>query len=364
MEFKNSEAISVGPAEPVTFCCPVCKGTLKEADGALSCASCGARWPVSDGIPCFLTTGELPEYQLSADMAGLVRQARALGWRLALEEHLGQAGKRRAYAQEYVSSEARADFRFLMQLPEQPTVLDIGSGWGNIAVAFARQARQVFAIDTTLPSLQFVQERAAQEGLTNVLPAVGDAVTLPLLDGCCDAVLMVGVLEWVAWGRIGMLPEQAQQAALNEAYRVLKPGGQLYIGIENRYSIKSFLGFREPHTSLRFISLLPRSLAQWYSHAARRRPFREYTYSEAELTRRLRDAGFVRVERYYPLPSYQNFRYIAPFDDLNLLRYLVTRLQGHGRFTGAFGWAIRLGVELRLHRALAPCFAFLAAKEL
>lgn len=363
MEFKNSEAISVGPAEPVTFCCPVCKGTLKEADGALSCASCGARWPVSDGIPCFLTTGELPEYQLSADMAGLVRQARALGWRLALEEHLGQAGKRRAYAQEYVSSEARADFRFLMTLPENPVVLDVGSGWGNIAIAFARHAGQVFALDTTFANLQFVRERAIQEDVPNLTTLLGDAASLPLPERSCDAVLMVGVLEWVAWGREGSTPRELQLAALREAHRVLRPGGQLYVAIENRYSVKSFVGFKEPHTGLRFVSLLPRPFANRYSRAARGQAFREYTYSSPELDALLNAAGFGTIQHFYPLPSYQNFRYITGFEDQRLTKYLVSRLQGHGNFAGAFALATRIAVAVRLHRPFAPCFSFLASRE-
>jgi ubiquinone/menaquinone biosynthesis C-methylase UbiE len=276
---------------------------------------------------------------------------------------LQSLGGGRAYAQEYVASEARADFRFLMTLPEHPVILDVGSGWGNIVVAFGRTAARVYALDTTLPNLQFVHARSRQEGLDNVHPVLGDAAQLPLKPRICDAVTMVGVLEWVAWGRSDGAPQELQLQALREAFRVLRPGGQLYIGIENRFSGKNFLGFREPHTGLRFISLLPRRLADAYSRRVRGRPFRELTYSEPALCQMLQQAGFQAVQRYYPLPSYQNLRYIAPFDNRHTNHFLLSRLGGHGNFGLIPQLAVRIACDLRLLRRLAPCFSFIATKQ-
>lgn len=347
------------------YCCPICQGALvwQESTSVLHCPACLSDWAVRGGIPCFVPQEHLAAYGLAEDMSDLARSAETAGWRVALAQHLQNLGEGRAYAQEYVSSEARADFRFLMTLPEHPVVLDVGSGWGNIAAAFGRTAARVYALDTTLPNLQFVHARARQEGLDNVRPVLGNAVQLPLNPMSCDVVLMVGVLEWVAWGRTDGAPHELQLQALREAFRVLRPGGQLYIGIENRFSGKSFLGFREPHTRLRFISLLPRGLADTYSRRVRGQPFRELTYSEPALCQMLQQAGFQAVQRYYPLPSYQNLRYIAPFDNRHTNRFLLSRLGGHGNFGPILQLAVRIACDLGLLRPLAPCFSFIATKH-
>ena len=357
------------PNNPLTlapdYCCPTCKGSLtwQEDAAVLHCSACAVDWAVQGGIPCFVPQERLAAYGLAEGMSDLARLAETAGWRAALAQHLQSLGRGRAYAQEYVSSEARADFRFLMTLPERPVILDVGSGWGNIAVAFGRTAARVYALDTTLANLQFVHARARQEGVETVHPVLGDAVQLPLKPLICDAVTMVGVLEWVAWGRSDGAPRALQHQALREAFRVLRPGGQLYIGIENRFSGKSFLGFREPHTWLRFISLLPRRLADAYSRRARGKPYRELTHSEHALCHMLREAGFSTIQCYYPLPSYQNFRYIAPLDNRHTDRFLFSRLGGHGNF-GLFPQAaVRIASDLRLLRTLAPCFSFIATKQ-
>jgi ubiquinone/menaquinone biosynthesis C-methylase UbiE/uncharacterized protein YbaR (Trm112 family) len=345
--------------------CPACKGKLQGAEGGsvLLCHSCHARWPIRDGIPCFLPEAALPDYGLAADMGGLAEVARAQGWLQALEQHLTRTGSRRDYVREYVASEARADFRFLMSLDENATVLDVGSGWGNIAIAFARTSRLVFALDTTLANLQFVKIRAHQEGLYNVEPLLGDAASLPLPPESCDGVLMVGVLEWVPWGREDGTPRDLQTRALAEACQVLRPGGQLYVAIENRFGFKSLLGVREPHTGLRFVSLLPRSLGDLYSRWLRGKPFREWTHSQAGLTRLLKEAGFSMIDFYYPIPSYQNFRYITDYSAPWIGRFLISRFAGHARFTAGLRVAGSVASILRIERWVSPCFSVVARKS-
>lgn len=346
------------------FVCPECHGNLQidQDTTSLVCSKCAARWPVKGNIPCFLSDSALPEYSLAGGMSELVRLARNEGWLSALELHLDDHGRRKEYVREYVASEARADFRFLMSVDKNATILDVGSGWGNISVAFARRSDLVYALDTTLSNLQFVEIRARQEGLNNVLPLLGDAVCLPQPSHSCDAVLMVGVLEWIPWGRSDGKPKELQLKALSEAFRTLKPGGQLYLGIENRFGFKYFLGFPEPHTGLRFASLLPRSLADLYSRKVRDAPFREWTYSEHELTDMLHQVGFGMVKCYYPIPSYQNFRYITDYGNRAVGHFLIGNFRGHGRFVNGLRLAGRLASALRLERKLSPCFSIIATK--
>jgi SAM-dependent methyltransferase len=299
---------------------------------------------------------------LAADRIRLLRDAQDRGWLAALEKHLAQAGMQREYVREHVANEARADFRFLMSLSADSTVLDIGSAWGSLSVAFARSTRLVFALDTAMDSLQFVRMRAQQERLDNVVPFLGDATCLPLPPASCDGVLMVGVLERVSQGRNDGPPQVLQVRALGEAYQVLRPGGQLYLGTDNRLGFRSILGRPEPHTGLRYISLLPRFLADAYSMKARGKPFREWTYSQSGLRKMLARAGFVATKFYYPIPGHQMPRYITDYSAPWMSRFLLSRFEGHGGFTEGLRIAALLATTARVERLLSPCFSVLARK--
>ncbi len=345
--------------------CPTCRGGLhSNGDGnTLICGSCSAEWPIQAGIPVFLPGEALPDCHLAEDESAMVEIARDEGWLVALERHHSRTGVRREHTRQYIASEARADFRFMMSLDEDATVLDVGSSWGNLPVAFARNSRLVFALDTTFSNAQFVEIRADQEGLNNVLPILGDATRLPLPPASCDCVLMVGVLDRVPGGRNDGTPQDLQVKALAEAHHVLKPGGQLYIGTQNRFSFKNLLGAREPLTGLRFISILPRVLANYYSLKSRGMPFREWTHSQRNLRRLLRRAGFRDADFYYPIPSYENIRYITDYSTPRLSRFLVSRFEGHGSFSEGLRIASLVAALLRMEKRVSPCFSVLAEKS-
>jgi ubiquinone/menaquinone biosynthesis C-methylase UbiE len=79
------------------------------------------------------------------------------------------------------------------------------------------QAHQLIGVDGAVGMLR----RARVEGVAAPLAAM-DGTALGLANNAFDLVLMVAVLTAVAF-------DQAVQAALREAWRVLRPGGLLYI---------------------------------------------------------------------------------------------------------------------------------------
>ncbi|CAN5830828.1 class I SAM-dependent methyltransferase [soil metagenome] len=116
-------------------------------------------------------------------------------------------------------------------LPAPPaTVVDIGGGPGRYAVWLAAQGYTVCLLDPV--PLHVEQARATLQDFEHAEAEVGDTRALPYPDKSADAVLLLGPLYH--------LTERADRSkALEEAKRVLKPGGTLFAAAISRFA--SFL---------------------------------------------------------------------------------------------------------------------------
>lgn len=324
-----SPPLVADPAEPINradtvkWICPVCRSVLKVGDQSLGCPDCGKSFRLDSGIPSF-SANSASHWQMAASNVSnsILEAAKRLGWQASLQ--MMDRGK---------AAWIRGDMRLAMPvfLANKGRVLDCGCGWGGLTFKLAMEYDLVFAFDALHDGLEFIRIRASQDGVRNIIPAQGDMTSLPYPDSYFDVVVMNGVLEWVGTCSDCMSPMALQRKALKEAARVLKPAGVLFLAIENRYGIQYFAGYREEHTSLRFISLLPRIMARVYHRLKKKSEFRALTHSRDALKALLSDQGLTQQSFFGAYPSYRKIRYLFSLDHPGSLRFVLHVLSPSSR---------------------------------
>jgi SAM-dependent methyltransferase len=291
--------------------CPVCAVPLEGSDARLHCPQCRESWPVINGVPHFVEDfpywGEIPLEQ----MREVNRTAAAGSWEAALRDSPEPSVQK---ASEMILNLDRANWHCLVNLPPESRVLDLGAGTGTNSHALAMRYREVVALEPVRERIQFMQQRFSQEGLSNITIVRSSLWTLPFAKESFDLVAMNGVLEWVAEGRDGD-PEDLQERALRQAFELLRPGGYLYLGIENRMALGYFIGYPDPHSGTPFVTILPRRLAHWYARKnGHSNGYRNYLYSSRGYRKLLQKVGFTRIDVNLALPSYNQPRFLIPLE--------------------------------------------------
>jgi ArsR family transcriptional regulator len=108
---------------------------------------------------------------------------------------------------------------FLLNLFPKITVADLGAGEGLISQLMARRAETVYCIDSSPRMVEVGEELAKKNNLSNLSYKLGDIEKIPLPNNSVDLALLSQALHHAAHPQI----------AINEAYRILKPGGQVVI---------------------------------------------------------------------------------------------------------------------------------------
>jgi SAM-dependent methyltransferase len=291
--------------------CPDCGARLRQSGAELGCAGCGRAWPIVDGAPHFI--GDFPYWgEVPLDDMLQINAAAARGsWKAPLLE---SSNRQVQIAAEMILNLDRANWQWLIDLPRESRVLDLGAGMGTNSHAMGLRFQEVVALEPVLERIRFMQYRFAQEGLSNVRPVRSSLWVLPFAKESFDLVAMNGVLEWVPIGQDGD-PRMLQQRALTNAFNMLRPGGYFYLGIENRICPEYLIGYPDPHCGLPYVTVLPRRLAHWY---ARRKGseegYRNYLYSSRGYRNLLKQAGFTDVQCFAAIPSYNSPRFLIPLE--------------------------------------------------
>ncbi len=122
-------------------------------------------------------------------------------------------------------------------------IADLGAGEGLISQLLAQRARQVWCIDNSPRMVEVGTELAQRNGLENLTYKLGDIEQVPLPDRSVDLAIFSQALHHA----------QRPQQAVSEAYRILRPGGQVLVLDLNEHAFGRareiyadvWLGFKE-----------------------------------------------------------------------------------------------------------------------
>lgn len=108
---------------------------------------------------------------------------------------------------------------FLLHLTPKIRIADLGAGEGLISQLLANRAEQVICVDNSPKMVEFGSELAKKNGFSNLSYKLGDIEEVPLKDESVDLALLSQALHHA----------RHPETAVREAYRILKPGGQLIL---------------------------------------------------------------------------------------------------------------------------------------
>ena len=240
--------------------------------------------------------------------------------------------------------------------------IDIGCGIGQVTLSLSGKYENVIAGDISKVALKVVTRVAKKSNITNIHPVLMDAVNMPFRDDVFELVLCSGALEWVSVNRSEEeSTKKLQVSALKEIQRILTNKGLFWLGIENRFWYRYFLGAIDHHSGLRFVPVLPRAIANFYSKLLSKRSYRNYLYTYWDLSKMLKESGLLVNKSISAFPFYSNPRVVIDLANFDQKKRFFTNLQRE--ITSTEFQIIKKILGLHLAKLLFPNFIIIGSKS-
>lgn len=161
---------------------------------------------------------------------------------------------------------------FLLRLTPSIDIADLGAGEGQLAQLLARRAHHVYCIDNSPKMVEVGTQLARDNGIDNLEYRLGDIEDVPLPEASVDLAFLSQALHHA----------DNPPRALQEAFRILRPQGQLIILDLKEHS------FEKAHELYadRWLGFPPNRLYQWLRDTG----FQKVTVET--VAREMQDPGF------------------------------------------------------------------------
>ena len=197
---------------------------------------------------------EIPEAEQDSEALRLALRRRQDKMRAYFDELAGKFGRN------YVPGRSWQGLaETLLTLMPPMVIADLGAGEGTFSQLLARRSKKVIAVDNSEKMVEYGRELARKHGVKNLEYRKGDLEEVPIKDATVDLAFFSQALHHA----------QHPERAVAEASRILKPGGRIVVLDLLRHSYEEA---RELYADL------------WLG------------FTEVEVTRFLRQAGFKNIE--------------------------------------------------------------------
>ncbi|MGQ2831406.1 class I SAM-dependent methyltransferase, partial [Leptospira interrogans] len=170
----------------------------------------------------------------------------------------------------------------------QGDVLEIGAGCGAISRFLGENGGNILALEGSQRRASIAASRTRD--LDNV-QVVAERFDRFNPGRQFDAITLIGVLEYATMFGDGEHPEKD---LLTQVRKLLKPGGFLFIAIENKLGLKYFAGAPEDHIR-----------QSMYGIEGRYKTGEAKTWGYAELSELLTETGYKHSDVLLPFPDYK-----------------------------------------------------------
>jgi 2-polyprenyl-3-methyl-5-hydroxy-6-metoxy-1,4-benzoquinol methylase len=245
-----------------------------------------------------------------------------------------------------ITDSNRSDFSFLLDIKKNDLALDVGAGWGQISVPLSKFC-DVVALEGNLEKIDLITQIAKQENRNNIQYVATNIFDDIFKNEQFDFIILNDILELMDVIPKEMASFDIQEKIFQIAYNLLKPGGILYVGIENKYGLKYLLGEKDDHTGLEdFVYLNNNSIESFYkSVTGNYSP--SLTQSKKNYEKILRISGFENIDFFASLPDFKLPKLILDLADNSSIQFAQNNLEFIPEFDGSTGHISKLNDKLQ-----------------
>lgn len=315
----------------------------------LHCSGCQRSWSVIGGVPHF-TSGSAEGCETPLETLRQINElSQRIGWRKAVSEKI--KGEDSALSHE-MTDEARADFRFVLPMTSRSKVLEIGAGFGAVSFGLQPHCGWIAAVEPVAERARFMEIRRSQEELQNIEVAVAGWFDLPFSPETFDFIIVNGVLKSVGLAGPAGGARSLQVRFLSDLLRLLRPGGAVYIGSENRLDM---VDLRKLDGEGRPLPEMPKSA---------RSPIKGKVYGKEGYRKLLAESGFSEVQFFMPYPDYTRPATMISLDDPEPLKFFLNHsLLPASNLGGIKKRIVLWGTSIGLSAFIPADFSIIAWKE-